>query len=230
MKKLIILLTIVFMAGCATTGLRQAEETGASKPVSGMEELESAPDGTDYAYLVHGNLSRKITVDNFMKRLESELSSYAIARANLPDTVVGIVVFDADTEVTVGDKAGSVLFRIPSALNGYNLVDVEACHFTASTGASGFTSIEIYNTGTSQLADMILKSGSPSYSVLRIDANERDSKDAVINASYDGSAKIDTGNDDVATGDQLRIDVDSIPTGGTVDASGLYVEMHFRKP
>jgi hypothetical protein len=56
---------------------------------------------------------------------------------------------------------------------------------------------------------------------ITIDATpDLDSKDATTPAVIDGA------NDDVATGDQLRIDVDVAGTG----AKGLIVELQFRLP
>jgi hypothetical protein len=53
---------------------------------------------------------------------------------------------------------------------------------------------------------------------LTIDASETDSSTAAA------AAVIDTVNDDVATGDQIRIDIDVAGTG----AKGLMVEMQFQ--
>lgn len=55
---------------------------------------------------------------------------------------------------------------------------------------------------------------------LTIDANEKDSKDATT------AAVIDTDHDDVATGDELRFDVDVAGTG----TKGLEVRLAFRLP
>jgi hypothetical protein len=55
---------------------------------------------------------------------------------------------------------------------------------------------------------------------LTIDASEKDSSTAAT------AAVIDTSHDDVATGDELRIDIDVAGTG----AKGLMVEMQFQLP
>jgi hypothetical protein len=55
---------------------------------------------------------------------------------------------------------------------------------------------------------------------ITIDANEYDSKDATT------AAVIDTSNDDVATGDVIRIDVDVAGTG----TKGLNVTLSFQTP
>ena len=54
---------------------------------------------------------------------------------------------------------------------------------------------------------------------LTIDANERDSQSAAI------PAVINTANDDVAEGDQFRVDIDAAGTG----AKGLIVEVSFSR-
>ena len=226
--RILIIIALLGLVGCAAQKdmIISAEDTGASKPISQMVELSAAPDGTDILYIVDGGSSKKITVDNLLKRLESELSSYSISRPNTADKIVGVIILDNTTAVSVEDNAGDIFFRIPQALDTWNLVDVEACNFTVATGTgSQYTAIQIYNTGPTQGANMLVEDSG--YSVLRIDEDELDSKDAAINASYDGSSKIDSGNDDVRAGDQLRFDVDAIPSGAP---DGLYIEMHFRKP
>jgi hypothetical protein len=124
-----------------------------------------------------------------------------------PTYVVTLLVTDPNgNALTTGD--GKAFYRVPSALNGCNLVGVAAAITT--TSSSGNPTIQIHN--LTQTADMLSTK-------ITIDANELDSKDAA-------AAVIDTANDDVATGDQLRIDIDVAGTG----AKGLIVEMQFRLP
>ncbi len=56
---------------------------------------------------------------------------------------------------------------------------------------------------------------------LTIDSGETDTSTAAT------AAVIDTANDDVATGDQIRIDVDAV---STTAAKGLIVELTFQLP
>lgn len=126
----------------------------------------------------------------------------------LAKQVVTILVSDpGGSAISTGD--GKAYYRVPSTMNGYNLVSVAASLTTASS--SGIPTVQIAN--VTQAADMLSTK-------LTIDANETDSSTAAT------AAVIDTGNDDVATGDQLRIDIDVAGTG----AKGLIVEMQFQLP
>lgn len=121
--------------------------------------------------------------------------------------VVVIKVIDDATELTTGD--GKTKFVVPAELNGMNLVSVGAHVFAVSS--SGLPTVQLYN--ATQAADMLTTR-------ITIDENEKDSKDATT------PAVIDTANDDVATGDEIRVDVD---VAGTATA-GLEVRMGFRLP
>jgi len=131
----------------------------------------------------------------------------ALAGSNAATRVVVIKVVDDATELTTGD--GKVHFFVPSELNGMNLVGVSAGVSTASS--SGTPEVQIYNVTDS--TDMLS-------TTLTIDANEKHSKDAAA------AAVIDTGEDDVVTGDELRVDVDTAGTG----TKGLQVDLKFRTP
>lgn len=124
--------------------------------------------------------------------------------------VVPILVFDDSQDVAVGDGAGDVFWRVPSVINGWNLVGVADCVQTA--GTTGTTDVQIHN--VTQAVDMLTTK-------ITIDSGETDSSTAAT------AAVIDTANDDVATGDQIRIDVDAI---STTAPKGLLVELQFRKP
>lgn len=124
-------------------------------------------------------------------------------------TIVLKGVADA-TAPTVSDTANGQVV-IPVELNGYNLVSVGAHVYTASA-ASGPVALHIYN--LTQTADM-LSTG------ITIDDTELDSATAAT------PPVIDTGNDDVATGDVLQIHVTDIGDGAV---RGLEVRMGFRLP
>jgi len=138
-------------------------------------------------------------------------------RAVSPDTlagsdygkrVVGVQVVDSATNTATGD--GKAFFRIPSVMNGWNLIAVAASVYTA--GTTNTTDIQIRN--KTQAADILSTK-------ITIDSTETDSSTAatlaVINAS----------EDDVATGDIIAIDVDAV---STTPAAGLYVELIFQIP
>jgi len=119
------------------------------------------------------------------------------------------VVFEikvaSDTGVmAVGDS--QFVFAIASELNGLNLTKAAAYVTTVST--SGTVAVQIRN--VTQTADMLTTK-------LTIDANEFTSYTA-------GTAfVVDQANDDVATGDLIAIDVDSVGTG----SKGLGVTLGF---
>ena len=122
--------------------------------------------------------------------------------------VVQLAVSDPNgAALTTGD--GKAYFRVPSTLNGYNLIEVAAQVSTVSS--SGLPTIQIRNVTDS--VDMLSTK-------ITIDASEKDSSTAAT------PAVIDTSVDDVATADQLAIDVDVAGTG----TKGLLVEMHFQLP
>lgn len=121
---------------------------------------------------------------------------------------VSILVTDPNgVAITTGD--GKAYWRVPASLGGMDLVAVGA-HVT-TVSSSGLPTVQIAN--VTQAADMLTTK-------LTIDANEKDSSTAAT------PAVIDTGNDDVATGDELRIDIDVAGTG----AKGLIVDLAFRLP
>jgi hypothetical protein len=162
----------------------------ASTSASGIVELATAAEtttGTD--------TGRAVTPDG-------------LAGSDFGKTVVTILVSDPNGDaITAGN--GKAYWRVPSTINGYNLVDVEMAVTTAST--SGNPTVQIHN--VTDTADMLSTS-------LSIDANETDSSTAAT------AAVINTSTDDVATADMLRIDIDAAGTGTT----GLMVELTFQLP
>jgi len=129
--------------------------------------------------------------------------------------VASIYVIEAGTAVTTGD--GKAYLRINSDLNGMNLVSVSIAVIT--TSSSGLPTVQLARgrqssaTSAHSFVDMLSTK-------VTIDATEYDSKDATT------PAVIDTANDDVATGDLIRIDVDVAGTG----TAGLILTMAFRLP
>lgn len=122
-----------------------------------------------------------------------------------PNDVVTILVSDPNGDaLTTGN--GKAYYRVPSTLNGKVLASVAAAVSTASS--SGLPTVQIHN--VTDAVDMLSIA-------LTIDASETDSSTAAT------PAVIDAANDDVATGDLLRIDVDVAGTG----TKGLIVELQF---
>lgn len=129
--------------------------------------------------------------------------------------VIGILVSDPQgSAISTGD--GKAVVRIPSVMNGWNLVGVAGSVSTVSS--SGIPTAQLRrsrrtNATTRSDADMLSTK-------LTIDASEFDSSDAAA------AAAIDTSNDDVNTGDYIFIDIDVAGTG----TKGLYVELTFQLP
>lgn len=169
----------------------------ASDTVDGIVELATAAEtttGTD--------ATRAVTPDGF-------------AGSDYGKRVVNILVSDPNgSAITTGD--GKACFRVPSVMNGWNLVAVSGALSTVSS--SGLPTFQVRrsrrtNATTRANADMLTTK-------LSIDASEFDSVDATT------AAVIDTANDDVNTGDMIYIDIDVAGTG----AKGLVAELTFQLP
>lgn len=168
-----------------------------------------------------------ITTSNTATTSAAGISELAIAsevntgtdatRAITPDALAGsnigiryfqLTGFDYTTDTATGD--GAVYLHVPAGLNGMNLVEVHAEVITA--GTTGTTDIQIAN--VTQAADMLSTK-------ITIDSGETGSDTAAT------AAVIDTANDDVATNDLLRVDVDAV---STTAAKGLIVTLGFQLP
>jgi len=141
----------------------------------------------------------------------SSAASNALSRISARSAVWDrktVVLKPMDYSTVVEDGDG-MRFVVPGDLNGMDLVSVGAHVYTAPT--SGVMKIYISNITT---ASQILSSE------MQIDVSEKDT----ITAS--SAAVIDTGEDDVSTGDELRIYASDAASG----ASGLEVRLAFEKP
>lgn len=110
-----------------------------------------------------------------------------------PRSIV-LTVVNPEDDTEAGD--GQVYIPIPAALNGYVITSVFGEVITAGT------------TGTTDLQIARIRSGTPVdvlSTKLTIDSGETDSSTAT-------PAVINTSNDDLATGDKLRIDIDAVST------------------
>lgn len=136
------------------------------------------------------------------------VSSDALAGSYAGTKVMQLVAFDWTTATATGD--GAAYFRTPPSMNGMNLVAVAATVITA--GTTGTLDVQVHN--LTQAADMLS-------TVITVDSGETDSSSAAT------PAVIDTNNDDVSTGDVIRIDVDAVHT---TPAQGLIITLEFRLP
>lgn len=145
------------------------------------------------------------------KRTVGQLGDHIVTASRVNSSViryVQIVVTEYATATATGD--GQAYFHIPADLNGMNLVEVHAEVITA--GTTGTTDIQIAN--VTQAADMLTTK-------ITIDSAETGSDTAAT------AAVIDATNDDVATNDLIRIDVDAV---STTPAQGLIVTLGFQLP
>jgi hypothetical protein len=132
--------------------------------------------------------------------------------------VVQIEIFPPGTAATTGD--GKAYFRIPSSFNGMNLNAVSANVLTA--GTTGVQTIDIDrclaaatgNVCSSTVVSMLTTK-------ITIDSGENSTTTAAT------PAVIDAANDDVATGQILRINSDAIHT---TPAQGAILNLEFILP
>lgn len=138
-------------------------------------------------------------------------------RAVTPDGLAGSDYGKRVVSIQVTDPNGSALatgdgqayFRVPAIFNGYNIVAV-AAHVT-TVSSSGAVTVQLHN--VTDAVDILS-------TALTIDASEKDSATAAT------PAVINASNDDVATADELRVDIDGAGTG----AKGLIVELTLQLP
>jgi hypothetical protein len=133
-----------------------------------------------------------------------------LAGSNYGKRVVELILIEGATDVAVGDKQGNLSFRVPVEMNGWNLVGIAAHVETA--GTTGNLDIQIHN--ITQAADMLSTK-------MRIETGETDTSTSAQ------PGVIDTANDDVATADKIRIDVDSVQTTAP---KGLTITLVFQLP
>lgn len=117
----------------------------------------------------------------------------ALAGSVFWQEVIQIVVVDATSDVTTGD--GKAYFHAPSKLNWMNLVEIHGQVITAWT--TWTTDIQIAN--VTDAVDVLSTK-------LTIDSWETGSNTAAT------PAVINTSNDDIATNDLWRVDVDAVST------------------
>lgn len=117
-----------------------------------------------------------------------------------------MIVKVTEDDVVVVTGNGQMQVVIPASLNGANLVSAHA--FLSTVSSSGTVTVQIRN--ATQAADMLS-------TAITIDASEFTSYSAAT------PPVVDTGNDDVATGDLIAVDVDGAGTG----AKGLGVILRF---
>ena len=153
--------------------------------------------------------------DDFAGTMATAIALLVPKSSDLVTKPVSFYVIQATTAVTTGD--GKAYFGIPSTMNGMNLISATATVIT--TSSSGTPTVQLARgrqsaaTTAHTFADMLSTR-------ITIDALDYDSANATA------PPVINTSNDDVATGDLIRVDVDVAGTG----TQGLIVNMVFQAP
>lgn len=114
-----------------------------------------------------------------------------LASSDYGKRYLGFGVVESDTAITVVN--GTLGIPITSELNGYNIIDVQANVYTK--GVTGTTDIQIRRQ----------RGG--------VDTDVLSTKITIGDEYFASDEVIDTGNDDLATGDMLFIDRDAIHSG-----------------
>lgn len=135
----------------------------------------------------------------------------AIAGSDIGSEPIG---FTIDGTLSTGD--GQAYVRVPSQLNGRNIIAVGCGVGTASS--SGTPNIT-FQRGRSASAGSARTKVDILSTALTIDANEYDSKDAAT------PAVINTSNDDLATGDYLYVNIDGVGTGSADLSCNLVAQL-----
>ena len=129
-----------------------------------------------------------------------------------------LVTADFTTDTATGD--GKFYFVVPAKANGMNLVSVHAQVITA--GTTNTTDVQIARCATAASGNACSGTVSDMLTTkLTIDSGENSSATAAT------AAAINTSNDDVATNQILRVDVDAV---STTAAKGLIVTLVFQLP
>jgi hypothetical protein len=118
-------------------------------------------------------------------------------------------VIQTDPAAALGTGDGKAYFTVPANLDGFNLTAAHAAVYAASS--SGAVTVQVHN--LTDTTDMLS-------TAITIDQSEFSSYTAAT------PPVVDTANDDVATGDIIRIDVDGAGTG----VEGLEIHLVFNKP
>lgn len=196
-----------FVAGVGNGAtVRYSVTDGTSWEVNEGVVTSGAPDTLSRATLLASSTGSAINWTAGTKTISLILSADELD--DLTSEVFQILVFDYTANVTTGD--GKAYFRIPSKMDGMNLVDAHAEVITA--GTTGTTDIQIYNVDNA--LNMLT-------TVLTIDSAETGSDTAATPFS------INTSNDHVNTNDVIRIDVNAV---STTPPKGLIVTLEFRLP
>jgi hypothetical protein len=185
-----------------TLGIKWAAPTVGSVSADGIWDTKG-----DLAAATGADTAAKLAAGANGYRLEADSAQTTGLKWAPPSKEWALKIVDDATALTTGEDKLHIF--LPSSVNGYNLTAVFAGVSTVSS--SGAPSIGIRNVTDS--VEMLSTN-------LTIDASEKTSATAAT------AAVIDAAHDDVATGDEISVDIDTAGTG----AKGLQVILTFTLP
>ena len=195
-------------SSAATVAMSKASD--ASSAVAALSD--AASDAVSKATAAMSKASDASSAAAAASDAASNAQSKITARSAVWDMKTIIIkVYPEAVAIASGD--GKAYFTIPAALNGMNLVSAGGHLYTAAT--SGVVAVQIAN--VTSAVDMLSAAKK-----LEWDVTEKDT----ATAAAASAAVIDTAADGVATGEEIRIDIDDAASG----AAGLEVRLSFKAP
>nr|AKH46103.1 hypothetical protein [uncultured marine virus] len=165
-----------------------------------MVGLANTDDGTDAdANIVSGNALAKLPANSLIMVAVGTATMTELLAAfedNVENRFFQVFCFDSATDVSIGD--GRAYFQVPAKWNGDIISVANATVLTA--GATGSTTIQLYN--VTQSVDVL------------------STPITISDTDTTGSGVVNAANDDVTTGDILRVDIDTVTT---TEPKGLIV-------
>lgn len=155
------------------------------------------------------NALARLAIGAAKQILTPNAGATALEYINPPIKYVQLEPFSMADQIDTATGNGKAYLHIPADVGGFDLVEVHAEVQTA--GTTNTLDIQIAN--VTQAADMLS-------TVITVDSGETGSDTAAA------PPVIDAANDDVATNDLIRIDVDAIHT---TPAKGLLVTLGFQE-
>lgn len=192
--------------GAFTVTLPDAENQGGSDIV--LLKTDSSSNAVTVAtrnsQTINGSSTESLAEQYKQVTLRSDRSNYLkISSSTTFERGYCISVVSSDQDVATGD--GNEAFTIPSALNGLSLSTVIASVHTK--GITGTTDVQVRRRRAGVDADML------------------STKVTIGDEYYAADGVVNSGNAEVATGDQIYIDVDAVHSGTA--PTGLSVTVVF---
>ena len=182
-----------------------ADLSAAFNPATVATSSDAASDAVSKAVIAGSDASDAASA-------ASNAQSKITARSEVWDTKTVILkVYNEASAIAAGD--GKMYFAVPAALNGMNLTSVGGHLYTAAT--SGVVAVQIAN--VTSAVDMLSAAKK-----LEWDVTEKDT----ATAGAASTAVINTSTNGVASGEEIRVDIDAAASG----AKGMEIRLTFKKP